>query len=185
MADLNVIVRTPLATLANYMSWGNRANGALLVATGLIGLITTIMHPGLDFLGSLLVAVYVSGLGGLLLRYDLATAGDLRRDFGFMYTYLGRAAFLLLAANLAWTCAPFGWIAALVTNANALLSAYIMYAHPSFTSGQASAVAIGGVDGEAGDELFVGRSSSADSFDRSGFDPASEAARARAASGGY
>ena len=68
-----------------------------------------------------------------------------------------------------------------MTNANALLSAYIMYAHPSFTSGQASAVAIGGIDGDAGDVLMVGSSSSS----AAAFDPASIAARARDSAGGY
>ena len=183
MSDVaNVITRTPLATLATYMSWGNRANGALLAVTGALGLFQALTHPGISFFASVLIALYVGGLGALLLRYEFAAGAELRRDVGFMYTYLGRAAFLLLVANLAWTCAPLGWLAALVTNANALLSAYIMYAHPTFTSGQASAVAIGGMEGEGGTELIEpgSRSSSAGSFD-----PASDAARARVAAGGY
>ena len=122
--------------------------------------------------------MYVGGLGALLLRYEFSAGAELRQDFGFMYTYLGRAAFLLLVGNLAWTCAPLGAFAAIATNANALLSAYVMYAHPSFTSGHANALAIGGLDGEAGSELISGAPSSS-------FDPASVAARARGAAGGY
>jgi hypothetical protein len=102
-----------------------------------------------------------------------------------MFTYARRAAFLLLAANIAWTCAPLGWIAALLTNANAVLSAYVIRAHPSFASGQASATAIGGLDGEAGDALVWADSAAtagASSLGRSSFfDPASDAARGRVA----
>ena len=180
MPDENLITRTPLATLASYMGYANKANGALLVASGFLGLIHAFTSPSIGFFASILTSIYVGGLGALLLRYEFAAGAELRADFGFMYTYLGRAAFLLLVGNLAWTCAPLGAVAAVATNANALLSAYVMYAHPSFTSGHASATAIGGLDGEAGNELMGGSlNSSSDAFD-----PASTAARARAASGG-
>lgn len=175
-----ILTRTPLATLATTMAMANKANGALLVLTGVLGVFSELTHPSLDFFSSMLLSVYVGGFGALLLRYEFSAGVDLRRDYGFMYTYLGRAAFLLLVANLAWTCSPIGWLAALLTNLNGLISAYIMYAHPSFVSGQASATAVGGFDGDQGSELiYTGGSSS------SSFDPASDAARTRASRGGY
>ena len=178
---MNAILTTPLATLAKASAMINKGNGALLAVTGALGLFYPLTHPGIDTFSSLLVAVYVGGFGALMLKYEFAPGADMIGDFGFMYTYLGRAAFLLLAANLSWTCDPLGWLCALATNANALLSAYVMWAHPTFTSGQASATAIGGFEGEAGGEmLYTGTSSS---FDPGSFDPASVAARDRAVSG--
>ena len=173
-APLDMLTRTPLASLAKHLSLANKANGALLALTGVLGFFGAIMHPSLGVFSSLLLSVYVGGTGALLLRYEFAPAGtDLLRDFGFMYTYVGRAAFLLLSANLAWTCAPLGVAAAILTNANALVSAYVMWQHPSFTSGVASATAIGGFENEASSDLVYGGSSS------TSFDPASDAARAR------
>ena len=184
----NPILTTPLATLASSMAWANKGNGALLLVTSILGLIHTLTHPGLSVLGNFLISVYVGGGGALLLLYEFTPGAELRHNFGFMYTYLGRAAFLLLVANLAWTCAPLGLLTALVTNANALLSAYIIWQHPTFVSGQASAVAIGGFDGDDGEGMIQsdsalggGRRNSFGPGSSSSFDPASDAARARMA----
>jgi len=176
-----IIQRTPLATLAKVMAFANKADGALLVLTGVLGFFAELTSPTLDFFSSVTLSIYVAGFGALLLRYEFAAGVDLRKDYGFMYTYMGRAAFLLLVANLGWGLRPLGWLAALLTNANAIISAYIMFAHPSFVSGQASATAVGGLEGEQGSELIFAGSCSSSSFD-----PASAAARARASSvGGY
>ena len=47
-----------------------------------------------------------------------------------------RFAFLLLAANLAWTCPPLGLPVAVATNANALFCGVVLFRHPAFTSGR-------------------------------------------------
>jgi hypothetical protein len=189
-SSANLITGMPLAKLAGYMSWANRGNGALLLLTGVLGVFGALSHAAADTFSSLLLSIYVGGFGALLLMYELSAGAELRRDYGFMYTYLGRAAFLLLCGNLAWTCDPLGMVAAISTNANAVLSAYVMWAHPSFVGGVASATAIGGFDGEQGTELIynggahagIGRSSSAGVAADGGFDPASAAARERAES---
>ena len=178
MSPLDILTRTPLATLAKSMSLANKANGALLVVTGLVGLFTALTNAKLLMFENALLSVYVGGFGALLLYYEFSAGTDLRQNYGFMYTYLGRAAFLLLVANLSWTCAPLGLLCAVATNANGIASAYVMYAHPSFISGAANPTAIGGFDGEAGDNLVYAGSCSSSSFD-----PASDAARSRAASG--
>ena len=178
-------MRTPLADLAKSISWANKANAVLLCGTGAIGFFSALMHPTVDLFSSVLVAIYVGVLGAMLLRYEFSAGTELLRDFGFMYTYAGRCGFLLLVANLAWTCAPLGFFAAVLTNANALLSAFIMWRHPSFVSGHASATAIGGIGGGDGSELMMeGTAGMHRASSASSFDPASDAARARAAAGG-
>ena len=100
----------------------------------------------------------------------------LKSNYGFLFTPLGRAAFLLLIANLAWTCAPLGFWAALLTNANAILSAYVMVAHPAFIEGRASWTEIGGLGSSSGEEDPTAR---VFNYEPSDFDPSSVAARQR------
>uniref|UniRef100_A0A7S2DL87 Uncharacterized protein n=1 Tax=Haptolina brevifila TaxID=156173 RepID=A0A7S2DL87_9EUKA len=163
----NAITRLPLPRLARMMSWGNRANGVLLVVTGVLGLIGAITH---DF-ASALLSIYVGGFGSLLLWYEFGPVDTLRHDCGFMHTYLGRAAFLLLSANLSWTCVHLGLVTAVVTNANAIFSAYVMWVHPAFTEGQVSWTAIHGNVHDQSTEVFVSDSA---------LDPASVSARSSA-----
>ena len=178
----NFITSQPLSRVAKGMGWANRANGALLLATGVLGLFGAFSHPAADMFSSALLSLYVGGFGALLLRYELAAGAELRQDYGFMYTNLGRAAFLFLIGNLAWTCDPLGLPAALLTNGNAILSAYVMWAHPSFQQGHASATAIGGFDDSGTEMIYTGGSSSAPQheYGHSGsFDASSAAARMR------
>ena len=176
----NWLTSAPLSRVANIMAWANRANGGLLLATGLFGLFGAFSQVRADMLTSALLSVYVGGFGALLLRYELAAGPEMRSDYGFMYTYVGRAAFLFLIGNLAWTCDPLGFVAAVLTNANALLSAYVMWQHPSFQQGHASATAIGGFDDQGTELIYTGGSSTAPIHDdgRGGgaFEDASSAA---------
>lgn len=169
--DDNVITRQPLSRLVWMMSWANRGDGVLLVLTGVSGLLYALTHPKTDMFSSALLSIYVGGFGALLLRYEFGNPDSMRRDCGFMYTYLGRAAFLLLIANLSWTCAPFGLFAAVLTNANAILSAYVMWKHPAFVEGQVSWTAIQpGVSDESNTVMLSDCN----------FDPSSVSARDRA-----
>jgi len=170
--EVNAVTRQPLSRLAAWMSMANKANGAVLALTGLLGFFGAFSTIAGDMLSSALLSIYVGGFGGLLLFYEIGGSGmELRRDFGFMYTYLGRTAFLLLIGNLAWPCDPLGFVAALLTNANALFAAYVMVAHPTFTQGHASWVAIGGTDSE-GTEMMTTPGSG------SSVDPSTQARRA-------
>ena len=149
----NVVTRQPLSRLATLGRYLNFACAALLVATGTLGALAAFdFSQGVaSVLPTLLLSLYSGGFGALLLRYELASgalADQLRERYGFMYTYAGRAGFLLLCANLTWTLPPIGWIAAIVVNTSAILVGYIVYAHPDFTSGHYDRMAIIGASGE-------------------------------------
>jgi hypothetical protein len=163
---LSALLSTPLARLTPMMKWANRGNAALLIVTGLLGFFGA-FSAGVDMLSSALLSIYVSGFGALLLRHEFAVGVEVNRDFGFMNTFVGRAAYLLLVANLAWTCHPLGVATAILTNLNAVFSFFLMAAHPSFTSGAASPTAIGNGD-ETMEMTDVTRNSSS-------FDPSSAA----------
>ena len=140
----NPIISQPLSKLNWCMRLLNLGAGVLLVACGVLGLLSA-FNRVLTVLSSVLLSVYATGFGGLLLWYELAPAAAsevLQERFGFMYTYPGRGVFLFLSANLTWTLAPLGWITALLVNADACLHLYVVFAHRDFTSGAASRAAI-------------------------------------------
>lgn len=110
------VTTTPLSRVCSLMRWLNRVNGVLLLLAGLLGFFSAVT-AGLNIFESALLSMYVGMFGALLLRYEFDTGMELRHDFGFMYSHFGRAAFLLLAGNLSWTCAPVGVLTAIATNA--------------------------------------------------------------------
>ena len=141
----NILTRQPLSRLATFGRYLNFACAALLLATGGLGLLSAFESVS-SLPPTVLLSFYSGGFSALLLRYETASgalAEHLRERYGFMYTYAGRAGFLLLCANLTWTLdPPIGWIAATIVNASAILVGYIVYAHPDFTSGRYLRMAI-------------------------------------------
>lgn len=156
------------------MRLANCANAVLLVLTGVWGFFAALDSPSADTFSSVMLSLYVCGFGALLARYVFWSSEALRRDHGYMYSFAGRAAFLLLSANLAWTIEPLGFAVAILTNANAVFSGYVLWRHPAFLEGQESRTAIGSVDSSA-----AGPGASSSGFQYAA-DPASNAARAQA-----
>lgn len=112
------------------------------------------MRPLDGAFASALLSIYTTGFGMMLLRYELRIGPEsLQRECGFMYTFGGRCAFLLLTANLCWTCGALGLPAAIATNINAALNAYLLISHPAFTSGEMAWTTI--EDLAAGGESFT------------------------------
>ncbi len=173
--SVNPITRQPLTHLTRMMRLANRVNACLLVVTGVLGLFSAFGGSALTMVSSIMLSIYVAGFGALLAKYEFASNEALRQDHGYMYTYAGRAAFLLLSGNLAWTCAPLGFPTAVLTNANAIFSAYVMWAHPAFVEGQVSRTSIGSVDGDDAGAAAGGSAGFAFAAD-----PASDAARQQA-----
>mmetsp|Transcript_18861 Transcript_18861/g.38408 ORF Transcript_18861/g.38408 Transcript_18861/m.38408 type:complete len:216 (+) Transcript_18861:23-670(+) len=145
----NLVLHQPMQRLSLFISFLNKACGAALVLTGGWGVfdaVRTFDWP--EVLGSVLLGIYVAGFGAMLLRYELAAARNaaFKRDYGFLFSHAGRSGFVLLCANLAWTCAPpFGFYTALLTNGNAVLNLYLLMCHPDYTTGRLSRLAIDGV----------------------------------------
>ncbi|KAL1523763.1 hypothetical protein AB1Y20_018688 [Prymnesium parvum] len=139
----NFVVRQPLARLHSVGRAIHFVSAAMLLLTGVLGLLSTFDHLS-NALSSVMLSLYSAGFGSLLLRYELAStalADHFRARYGFMFTYAGRAAFLLLAGNLTWTISPLGWLTAILLNLGALFLGYILSAHPDFVSGRYSRVA--------------------------------------------
>ena len=127
------IASQPASRLASLSRFLTAASAALLLLTGVLGILSA-FHDMKTALSSVLLSIYSCGFGTLLLRHYLASGARedaLRARYGFMYTHAGRTAFLLLSANLTWSLEPFGWVVAVFVNASAVLLGYILYAHPA------------------------------------------------------
>lgn len=158
----NSVLQTPLPQLTTRMHVANKANAVLLVVTGALGIVN-LFGDFLSLFSSVLESIYTLGFGALLLRHELGVETDeIRARYGFMFTFAGRAGFLLLVGNLAWAVKPIGWVTALLTNANAVFNLYLLYAHPDHIAGRSGSVAGRAGGGYAGMQV----------------DPATAAARA-------
>ncbi|KAF0685591.1 Aste57867_22559 [Aphanomyces stellatus] len=104
--------------------------------TGLINIIT------LNITGAL-VSIYVIVFGALFLLFECRLSSmetRIRRNFGFLYSYKGRAAFIFFIGFLDFGMkATLGTVAGVFMCLNALLNLFIMLAHPEFKSGHISA----------------------------------------------
>ena len=71
----NALVRQPLSLLCRAMRLANLATGALLVLTGVLGLLSALTHVSLTVLTSALLSFYVGGTGAMLLLHELRRTG--------------------------------------------------------------------------------------------------------------
>jgi hypothetical protein len=154
MQSSNWLHRQPMARLARISRWVNALNAVFLIVAGGLGFWGDVMRPLDGAFESALLSIYTTGFGVMLLRYELRLGREsLQRDYGIMFTFGGRCAFLLLTANLCWTCGDLGLPAAIATNINAALNVYLLISHPAFTSGEMSWMTIG--DLAVGGETFT------------------------------
>lgn len=89
------------------------------------------------------VAIFVTFFG-LMMTCLECNVGNLapmiKRNFGFLFSFVGRAIFILFCATLCYAFNNWlGWIVGSVTAVNALFNAYVICVHPSFRSGELSA----------------------------------------------
>ena len=138
--------RTPLSSLVVCMRLANIGNGLLMIFIAVLGLIAAgtgnVSGPS-GWLQTILLSLYAGAFSLQLLRYELRPSEKLKQEYGFLYTYAGRFAYLLLLGNLAWPIPPAGWAAALATNLNAFFNGYLLVLHPEFTGGRRSRISIG------------------------------------------
>ncbi|KAF0745857.1 hypothetical protein AaE_008362 [Aphanomyces astaci] len=106
--------------------------------TGLISIVTLNITGGL-------VSVYVITFGLLFLLFECRLTSmetRIRRNFGFLYSYKGRAGFIFFIGFLDFGMnTTLGTVAGVFMCCNALLNLFIMCQHPEFKSGHISASA--------------------------------------------
>ncbi|RLN94735.1 hypothetical protein BBJ28_00021955 [Nothophytophthora sp. Chile5] len=131
---VNDVNKMELPKLLRYMRLGNVCCSILQIIAGIIGITSFIT---LNITGTL-VSIYVIMFGILFLLFECRLSrmeSVIRSNFGFLYSYKGRAAFIFFIGFL-----DFGIGSALATIAgalmciNALINLLVMCRHPQFKS---------------------------------------------------
>lgn len=73
---------------------------------------------------------------------SLAVAPRLRRNFGFMFSFVGRALFIIFCATMTFAMNNWlGYVVGSLTFLNGFFNGYVICVHPSFKTGALSAAA--------------------------------------------
>ncbi|KDO20422.1 hypothetical protein SPRG_14360 [Saprolegnia parasitica CBS 223.65] len=121
-----------LPKLLRYMRVGNILCSALQIFAGVTGFFSFLT---LNITGSL-VSLYVVMFGLLFLLYECrlnSMESRIRNNFGFLYTYKGRAGFIFFIGFLDFGMSTaLGTLAGIVMSLAAITNLYVMYKHPDF-----------------------------------------------------
>ncbi|ETV87965.1 hypothetical protein H257_01363 [Aphanomyces astaci] len=124
--------------LLRYMRVGNMLCCILQVFAGISGLASIVTLN----ITAVFVSLYVIMFGVLFLLFECRLSSlepKIRANFGFLYSYHGRARFIFFIGFMDFgTGGGLGYLAGMIMCANAFLNFYIMYKHPEFASGNLS-----------------------------------------------
>ncbi|KDO19452.1 hypothetical protein SPRG_15357 [Saprolegnia parasitica CBS 223.65] len=124
--------------LLRYMRVGNILCAILQIFAGIGGIASIITFN----LTAVFVSVYIIMFGVLFLLFECRLSRfekTLRTNFGFLYSYKGRAFFIFFIGFMDFgTDDGLGYIAGIIMCINAFLNFYAMMRHPEFKNGNLS-----------------------------------------------
>ncbi|OQR88111.1 hypothetical protein ACHHYP_07545 [Achlya hypogyna] len=122
-------------TLLRYMRYLNVVLALFQALAGFFGLFDLAMLN----ITSFLIAVYVIIFALLLLAFECRFSSmepSIRKQFGFLFTYRGRTAFIFFVGFMDFGMADaMAKIAGVLMCANAVLNLVVIYFHPAFRTG--------------------------------------------------
>jgi hypothetical protein len=129
---INDVNKMELPKLLRYMRVGNVLCSILQIIAGITGLTSFIT---LNITGTL-VSIYVIMFGVLFMLFECRLSrmeGMIRQNFGFLYTYRGRAGFIFFIGFLDFgMSSALGYLAGALMCINALINLLVMCRHPDF-----------------------------------------------------
>lgn len=135
---INDINKMEMPVLLRNMRMVNLVLAAFQVIAGFSGLFSFLT---LNFTGTL-VSIYVILLGVIFFFFELRIKKmdeRIRRNFGFLYSYKGRAAFIFFVGFLDFgMSSTLGYVAGILMCLNALGNLMILCRHSDFQSGEIS-----------------------------------------------
>ncbi|TMW69273.1 hypothetical protein Poli38472_001429 [Pythium oligandrum] len=129
---INDVNKMELPKLLRYMRISNVLCAILQIIAGITGITSFIT---LNITGTL-VSIYVIMFGVLFMLFECRLSRMetvIRQNFGFLYTYKGRAAFIFFIGFLDFGMdSTLGYLAGAVMCVNALINLLVMCRHPDF-----------------------------------------------------
>lgn len=135
----------------NVAKWGTKRMIYTLRAANLINGLLLVMVGILIFLSGMVsitfttvtVAAYIVFFGIMItcLECNIGNvAPKFRRNFGFIFSFVGRTVFLLFCSTMLFALAVWlGYLIGAVTAVNGLFNGYVICVHPAFRTGELSA----------------------------------------------
>lgn len=127
----NCCVHSDAASSLMYLRVANIINAIFVVVVGIVSLLnlTNVVH-----ISYYAVSVYLIGMGLLLCCFEMRIGfieARVRKNFGFMYTFVGRTLFLAFVASLCFGLSNDGLniTCGVVTAVNALYNGFIVWRH--------------------------------------------------------
>jgi hypothetical protein len=134
MQKINDVNKMELPKLLRYMRLGNVLCSILQIIAGFVGITSFIT---LNITGTL-VSIYVIMFGILFLLFECRLSRmetKIRANFGFLYSYKGRAAFIFFIGFLDFgMSSTLGMLAGILMCLNAFINLLVMCRHPQFKS---------------------------------------------------
>ena len=131
---INEVNKMELPKLLRYMRLGNVVCAIVQIIAGFLGITSFIT---LNLTGTL-VSVYVIMFGLLFILFECRLSRmevKIRQNFGFLYSYKGRAAFIFFIGFLDFGMdTTLGTFAGVLMCVNAFLNMLVMCRHPEFKS---------------------------------------------------
>jgi len=129
-------------TVISYLRYANLCNAMCIITAGIVTVAT--LGSGSLNLTSMFIGLYISIFGCMLFCFECRLARmevDVRRNFGFLYSYTGRTLFIVFIATICFgatggsgdSSGVLGILCGTITFINAFFNCFVIYRHPAFT----------------------------------------------------
>lgn len=139
-AKRETVAQWPTKKVTRTLRMANMLNGLCMMLTGILVLLVGFVNISFT---NITVSSYVVFFGMMMMCLE-CNLGNLapkfRRNFGFMFSFIGRAIFIVFSATMLF--AMDYWIAFIVggvTMLNGLFNGYLICVHPAFKTGELKA----------------------------------------------
>lgn len=140
---LQKIRETDTKTVVTYLRYANLCNAVCIITAGVVTVVT-LASASLD-LTTMFIGLYIGIFGCMLFCFECRLARmeeDVRRNFGFLYSYTGRTLFIVFIATICFGATgggenggALGYACGIITFLNALFNCFVIYNHPGFGKG--------------------------------------------------
>lgn len=156
-------------TVISYLRYANLCNALCIITAGVVTVVT--LSGGSFDLTTIFIGIYIAIFGCMLFCFECRLTRmepDVRRNFGFLYSYTGRTLFIIFIATICFGAttggdggSALGYVCGAITLVNAFFNCFVIYSHPAFGKGGIDRNADPGALYKSGDAIARDRAAQA------------------------
>lgn len=156
-------------SVISYLRYANLCNALCIITSGVVTVVT--LSGGSFDLTTIFIGIYIAIFGCMLFCFECRLTRmepDVRRNFGFLYSYTGRTLFIIFIATICFGAttggdggSALGYICGSITLVNAFFNCFVIYQHPAFGKGGIDRSADPGALYKSGDAIARDRAAKA------------------------